>query len=151
MSGRELSKEEIQKCYDNEHASIGKFSSLISVSCKYAWAGSLALFFSTIVAANAETLDRFKSVFYFLWAAAFLGAVAFVCEILQYLFAYLHARQITTWLLQQKRVAFVDLESRVHSTYATLNGALFWLKLVFAVISAALVAIAIFLVAFRTF
>jgi hypothetical protein len=78
---RELSKEEIQASYDSEQANIGKFSSLLSASCKYAWAGSLAIFFSSIVAANAETLGRFQSVFYFLWAAAFLGATAFVFEI----------------------------------------------------------------------
>jgi hypothetical protein len=103
---RELTKEEIQSRYDSEHANIGKFSSLLSASCKYAWAGSLAIFFSTIVAANAETLKTFRSVFSFLWAAAFIGALAFLFEIVQYSFAYWHARDLTSWMAQQLTIDF---------------------------------------------
>jgi hypothetical protein len=96
VMSRQLTKEEIQASYEAEHANIGKFSSLLSASCKFAWAGSLAILFSTIVSANADTLKTFQHVFYFLWAAAFIGALAFIFEILQYSFAYWHAVEFTS-------------------------------------------------------
>lgn len=146
---RELTKEEIQGSYDKEQANIGKFSSLLSTSCKVAWTGSLAIFFSSIVAANAETLDKFRPVFYFLWAAAFLGAAAFVIEIMQYVFAYSHAREFTEWISRQKRMTLDELSAHSISSKSKTNNVLFVLKLVCSGISALFVAVGIFLVAFQ--
>lgn len=148
---RQLTKEEIQASYDSEQANIGKFSSLLSASCKYAWAGSLAIFFSTIVASNADTLTRFKPVFYFLWAAAFLGAAAFVLEIGQYIFAYWHAREFTAWLATQKTVTLEAIQNRAASKKVNINATLFYLKLICSALAASFVSIGIFIVAFQLF
>lgn len=146
---RELSKDEIQKSYDSEQANIGKFSALLSGSCKYAWAGSLAIFFSSIVASNAETLERFRPVFYFLWAAAFLGATAFVFEIFQYSFAYWHAREFTDWLGSQRNPSFDDLNAHANSKKAMVNSIFFYLKLICSTLAALFVAFGMFIVAFQ--
>jgi hypothetical protein len=148
---RQLTKEEIQAGYDSEQKNIGKFSSLLSTSCKYAWAGSLAIFFSTIVAANAETLKIFSSVFYFLWAAAFIGAVSFIFEILQYSLAYWHALDFTSWLAKQKTVDFDTYQQHVNSPKAQANTTFFYLKLVCSTLSAFFIAAGMFLVAFQRF
>jgi hypothetical protein len=148
---RELTKEEIQASYDSEQANIGKFSSLLSASCKYAWAGSLAIFFSTIVASSPDTLARFKPVFYFLWAGAFLGAAAFVFEIGQYIFAYWHAREFTAWLATQRSVTLEVLQGRATSKKTNINATLFYLKLICSALAALFVAIGIFIVAFQIF
>jgi hypothetical protein len=41
----QLNSEQRQSLYDDEQSKIGKFSGLLSASCKFAWAGSLAIFF----------------------------------------------------------------------------------------------------------
>lgn len=146
---RELTKEEIQALYDKEHANIGRFSALLSASCKYAWAGSLAIFFSSVVAASDETMVRFRPVFNFLWLAAFLGAMAFIFEIIQYVSAFLHAREFTSWLLEKKRLYLDELQTRSNSNFALINMILFALKLICATLSAIFVAIGMFLVSFQ--
>jgi hypothetical protein len=146
---RELTKEEIQSSYNNEQKNIGKFSGLLSTSCKYAWAGSLAIFFSTIVAANADTLKTFQSVFYFLWAAALLGAMAFIFEIVQYCFAYWHAKTFTWWLAEQRTVTLDNVTKHTNSWKSQANITFFYLKLACSTISALLVAAGMSLVAFQ--
>jgi hypothetical protein len=146
---RELTKEEIQNAYDAEHKNIGRFSSLLSASCKYAWAGSLAIFFSTIVAANAETLKTFRPVFYFLWAAGFIGAVAFIFEILQYCFAYWHAREFSLWISEQRTIDRETYKDRAYGWKTQVNVTFFYLKLVCSTLSAIFVAIGMFLIAFQ--
>jgi hypothetical protein len=146
---RQLTKDEIQDSYDAEHKNIGRFSSLLSTSCKYAWAGSLGIFFSTIVAANSDTLKIFSHVFYFLWAAAFLGAIAFIFEILQYIFGYWHARELTSWLSKQRTVDRDTYEKHAYSAKTQINSSFFYLKLVCSILSALFLATGMFLVAFQ--
>jgi hypothetical protein len=146
---RDLTKEEIQTSYDEEQKNIGKFSSLLSSSCKYAWAGSLAIFFSTIVAANADTLKTFAPVFDFLWAAAFAGAAAFIFEIFQYSFAYWHAREFTSWIADQRTVNLDTYKQHAFAWKTQINSTFFYLKLACSTLAALFVAIGMFLVAFQ--
>ena len=148
---RELSKEEIQALYDKEHANIGRFSALLSSSCKFAWAGSLAIFFSSLVAANPETVSQFRPVFNWLWAAAFLGAIAFIFEILQYVAGFMHARNFTEWLKDKRRLFIDDLDSQTSAISAQANTILFVLKVICATLSAIFVAIGMFLVSVQKF
>jgi hypothetical protein len=144
-----LSKEEIQSSYNDEQKNISTFSGKLSESCKYAWAGALALFFTSIVAANAETLARFKSVFDLLWIAAFFGALAFLLEIFQYIAAYVHARTFTAWMAAQTEIAKGDHDKKAYGPLTKANFILFVLKVICSLLSAAFVALGMVSIACR--
>jgi hypothetical protein len=137
----ELDGEQRQSLYESEQSKIGKFSALLSASCKFAWAGSLAIFFSSFVSGDNATLVRFQSVFWVLRLAALFGAFAFLAEILQYAFAYIFACRISKWLENADSVTRAEVSSYHASLFAKLNIGLFYLKIVLAILSASLVAV----------
>jgi hypothetical protein len=134
----ELTGEQRQSLYNDEQSKIGKFSGMLSASCKFAWAGSLAIFFSSFVSADNTTFARLQTAYPILRMAAFFGAVCFVAEILQYFFAYLFASRYSRWLETAETVTRENVESYSRSVLARLNMILFYTKIACAVVSACL-------------
>ncbi|MCB1413962.1 MAG: hypothetical protein KDJ76_12600 [Xanthobacteraceae bacterium] len=134
----ELDAVQRQSLYDTEQSKIGKFSGLLSASCKFAWAGSLAIFFSSFVSADNAAFARLQSAYPILRMAALFGAICFVAEILQYFFAYLFASRYSKWLETAEVVTREDVASRTKSCWARSNIFLFYAKVACAVISACL-------------
>jgi hypothetical protein len=141
-----LDKEQRQSLYDDEQSKIGKFSGLLSASCKFAWAGSLAIFFSSFVSSDNAALARFQSVFFILRWSAIFGALTFIAEIFQYLFAYIFASRYSKWLANAEVVTREDVETYGRSIFARLNVGLFYTKIIFAILSAVFLAIGTVLV-----
>jgi hypothetical protein len=134
----QLNSEQRQSLYDDEQSKIGKFSGLLSASCKFAWAGSLAIFFSSFVSADNAAFARLQSAYPILRMAAFFGALCFVAEILQYFSAYFFACRYSKWLETSEVVTREDVVSHTKSYLARSNIILFYTKIVCAVISACL-------------
>jgi hypothetical protein len=138
-----LTKEEIQSSYDKEIESIRTQTARISELCKYSWAGALAIFFSLVVAAKDSEAARFTHGIRFLWLAAIAGAIAFIFEFLQFIFAYIHSRRFADWLGEQRQVSKPQHDAQTTSFLVTLNLAFFRLKIVASLLAAALVALGI--------
>ena len=132
---------ELQNLYEKEVENKYKLSAKISELCKFAWAGSIAFFYAVIVApANTPSIKLYHDNKYFIISAAALGAIAFVSDYLQYVFAYKHTSDRVSWIERTTNIRRERLTQTAKSKYSRLNSLFFVLKNCAALTAALLVA-----------
>jgi hypothetical protein len=138
-----VSKEALQKAYDDEVANLPKFGGKISELCKYVWAGSLAIAYALVT--TEKPIPAFSGTLKFVWvAAAGVGAVALLLDYLQYLSAFFHARNFVRWIeTVPKPIELQTFNANTVSFFSRANSFFFWAKNAAVFASAALIAIAV--------
>ena len=138
-----------QKVVDAQSGDRRAFLGKASDAAKFIWAGSFALFFGGLTAAEKTPLrDLFKANEGLLFLAAELGAAAFLFDFLKNLAAARLARQL------EDAVSRVTSDTAREQAYnrvlsgsfmRQINHALFWLSVLAAVGSGALMAWVVYL------
>jgi len=139
-----LTEEQVQVVYDSESANIPKISERISTLCKFAWAGSLAIFFGLATAkSDSGTYVFFSGQRALLFASAIAGSVAFLFDYLQNLFAYIHTQRFLTWIEVNKSFSKTALNQRVAGGWSAAATFAFYAKNIAAFLAAVLLGLAI--------
>jgi len=139
-----LSETEAQDAYDREVANISVFAARISELCKYVWGGSLAIFYALATAEPTSAAYKFvapqRSA---LFVAASAGALAFLCDYLQVISAYLHAHFLAHWIENTAPIPAREFNRRTSSLFSRANSFFFFSKNIAVLVTAGFVAYAI--------
>ena len=130
----------------NERASqlYAEFAARISELCRYIWAGSLATFFSLLLAAkDTRAFDFYSASKSLLLVIVILSSVALLLDYVQNMAGFRTAKSITNWAEHSPRHTRKAYLALVNSPWLRLNVLCFVLKNICAIVAAILLGAAV--------
>jgi hypothetical protein len=139
-----IDHDQVERIYEQQSLSYAAFAARMSELCRYIWAGSLATFFSLLLAApNTRAFDFYAANKSLLLAVVVLSSVALTLDYVQNWAGFRTAGSVINWVENAPRYTRVSYLRAIDSQWLQLNVLCFVFKNFCAITAAILLGIAV--------
>jgi hypothetical protein len=139
-----IEEDKVTRIYEKQSESYAAFAARMSELCRYIWAGSLAAFFSLLLAAEGTRAFKFytdnKSL---LLAVVIMSSAALLLDYVQSWAGFRTAKSVIDWVENSSRYTRASYLVAIDSPWIKLNVFCFALKNICAILAAILLGYAV--------